>query len=372
MTWELDGKPLHRILITRLRYLGDIAMSSVVWRALKQGDPDLHIGYLCEDTHAPLLQGEPDLDRLHVLNVKRRGADAAARGTHRHEITGAGTAGTILQLRRARYDLAVDLFFNPRSAWLLRLAGIGKRICGPAGGRTRLYTHCAVVDQADQAFTLAAPGGLGEHLSRLLPLRHSESGLNFRDWLLQEFPEALQPRLADPQWRKAAESANGILLIPGATWPTKQWPIEHWRALLDLLADGPDEIRILSSPAELNPAAQLAMTDLPPKVRVLPVLSLRDALSEVARASAVITVDGGLMHCAVALGKPVVGLFGPTSPAIWFPYAGDQRFKVLSTAPQCHPCDKLHCDAFICLPDLQPEVVARSLQDVRNSGVGPC
>ena len=79
MSWSLDGRPLRRVLVTRLRYLGDIAMSTVVPAVLRRGDPDLEIEYLCDAPYAPLLADHPQLAAVHALEVQRRGRDAAAR-----------------------------------------------------------------------------------------------------------------------------------------------------------------------------------------------------------------------------------------------------------------------------------------------------
>ena len=108
----------------------------------------------------------------------------------------------IRELAAARYDLAVDLFFNPRSAWLLRLAGIPRRIGGTRSrSRRRLYTHIAPAPTTEEAPGLhaVAGGALADHLSRLAPLRWQD-GRPFLRWLEDEIaPGTLAPRVARPQ-----------------------------------------------------------------------------------------------------------------------------------------------------------------------------
>ena len=238
MSWELGGRPLRRILVTRLRYLGDIAMSTVVLAALRRGDPDVELGFLCEEDFAALLAEHPDVQRLHLLRTRRGGADARARTRATFETGGAmGAFGTVVALRRARYDLAVDLFFNPRSAWLLRLAGIPRRIGGTTGSRRSLYTHVAVAPPpgGGAGFARLAPGGLGDHLARLAPLRHQPSGLPFLAWFADAFaPGELRPRVNAPTAAGTpvapllsvlgAGAGRYTLLAPGATWATRKWP----------------------------------------------------------------------------------------------------------------------------------------------------
>ena len=90
----------------------------------------------------------------------------------------------------------------------------------------------------------------------------------------------------------------------------------------------------------------------------LPLLELPEALDVIGRCRGLVTVDGGTLHVGVGLGRPTIGLFGPTDPRIWFPYQGEGPFEVLAEAPQCHPCDLHQCGNFICLPNLDPKKVA--------------
>ena len=378
MSWTLDGRPLHRILVTRLRYLGDIAMATVVLAALRRGDPALELGFLGEAAYAVLLRGHPDLARLHILATARRGADAAARtGQAAAGMDGGrsrGSLGVIAELRRARYDLAVDLFFSPRSAWLLRLAGIPARIGGTTSRSRRwLYTHEALAPgpAARPGLYAAAGGGLGDHLSRLAPLRHAD-GRPFLDWFEAVYPPGtLAPRVARPVPRPALLAALGelgppagpfTLLAPTATRATTAWPAGHWRALARELAGAGDMVVALSPPGASAADPALAAAIPPGRGGVLPPLALGEALAVVGLAARLVSVDGGIMHAAVAMGVPTVALFGPTDPALWFPYESLGPYRVLATRPTCHPCHRHACDAFVCLPDLAPARVLAALQ----------
>lgn len=369
MSWTLDGRPLRRVLVTRLRYLGDVVMSTVVIEALRRGDPSLEVDFLCEAAHAAVLVGHPGLTRVHALGVTRRGRDAAARKASLAPgaVSGRGTLATVAALRRRRYDLAVDLFFNPRSAWLLRFAGIPARIGGAtSSSRRRLYTHQALPPSpaAQPALYQLAGGGLGDHLSRLAPMRHE--GRPFLDWLLDPehrwhaIPRVQRPSPGPELTRLLVELGAGggyTLLAPGATWPSKEWPLAHWRRLAsDLAAEG--QVLVVMQPPGREDIAAAFLDVLPAgKGGVLPPLSLPDALCVVAAAGKVVSVDGGIMHAAVGMGVPTLALFGPTRPDLWFPYEGSGPFRVLATRPACHPCHRHACDQFICLPDLRPQDV---------------
>jgi heptosyltransferase-1 len=376
MSWRLGSEPVTRVLVTRLRYLGDVVMTTVVLDALHAGDPDLELGYLCEEAYAPVLAGHPALARVHALAVPRRGSDARARATAPAADAGLarrrGAVGTVLDLRRARYDLAVDLFFNPRSAGLLWAAGLPRRLAGPAGSRGWLYTHQSAAGQAQAHpdWARLAPGGLGDHLARLAPLTHVESGLDFLTWFLDRGQLArprLAPRVGAPARAAALLQAAGIpagvpflLLAPGATWASKQWPPDHWRALVaGLQSFWSGQVVVLTPPGgAVAPALPAGVGG------VLPPLPLTDVLDLLAASAGLIAVDGGVMHAAVGLQVPTLALFGPTDPRLWFPYEDSGPFRVLATRPPCHPCDRHACDAFICLPDLAPATVVAAARDL--------
>lgn len=368
MSWLLGGRRISRVLVTRLRYLGDVVMATAVVDALGRGDESLEIGFLCEEAHAPVLAGHPRISRVHALGVRRHGGDARAR-TDCGSREGRGTLAMVRELRRARYDAAVDLFFNPRSAWLLRLAGIPARLAGPAGSRRRLYTHCSAPGTATWPEELArlAPGGLGDHLSRLAPLVHAESGLPFAAWFGREGVRA-STRLA-PRGGDAAGQPRPLLLAPGATWPTKRWPQGHWCELAALLAARQGRpVRVIAPPGGASLAVAVAEGAAAAGVQALPELDLPEILDRLSGAAGLVTVDGGIMHAAVALRVPTLALFGPTDPGLWFPYETSGPYRVLATRPGCHPCDLHECPAFICLPDLRPGAVADLALDLFGSG----
>jgi len=351
-------------------------MSTVLVEVLRRGDPDLAIGYLCEEGFSPVLKGHPGIDRIHRLRTRRSGRDARAR--IREISTGEShpTVGMIRNLRKFRYDLAVDMFFNPRSAWLLKLAGISLRIGGTEKSRGRLYTHRALrrdIGEENPEFGNIAPGGLGEHLCRLGPLTHAETGLSFANWLPTQFsPGELKPTLNSGLAMSGQSTALGdlgivagdsyLLLAPCATWESKEWPRTRWEELISILGERADlPLVVMVAPGKEN--AWSGMAELIPENRggVLPSLPLPEVLSVTASASALVTVDGGIMHAAVGMGVPTLAVFGPTDPAIWFPYENLGPYRVLARRPHCHPCDLHECPAFICLPELEPDEVWRSL-----------
>ena len=367
---------MHRVLVTRLRYLGDVVMSTLVCDLLKAGDPSLEVDFLCETVHGPVLQDHPSIDGVHLLETRRRGMDARARVGGGGG--GRGSLATVRELRRRRYDLAVDLFFNPRSAWILRLAGIPERIGGTRSARRRLYTrsvHPPTAGDRREILTARVPGVLGDHVARLAPLEYGTARIPFLEWLAGLPGEGtliprLPRRIPSPQTRgelAAVGIGDGyVVAAPAATWPSKEWPREHWR---ELLAKLPGQVgcpvKVIVPPGRKD--SWLPVEPVQDLV-ALPPAPLERVLEVVGGAAGLVTVDGGVMHAAVAMGVPTLALFGPTDPGIWFPYADAGPYRVLATRPECHPCNLLDCDDFVCLPELGPSRVASAFLALLATG----
>ncbi|MEZ4389307.1 MAG: glycosyltransferase family 9 protein [Candidatus Krumholzibacteriia bacterium] len=214
-----------------------------------------------------------------------------------------------------------------------------------------------------------AGGGLGDHLARLSPLRHGDR--SFVDWFAAAAaadppaPKIVRPALAAATRGHLAQlgvqEGGFVLLAPAATWPSKEWPRDHWAWLVRALAAQGRATVVLQPPGRPD-LATLAEPGLPGGV--LPPLPLEQALQVVGAAAQVVSVDGGIMHASVGMGRPTVALFGPTDPALWFPYEACGPFRVLATRPPCHPCHRHTCDEFICLPDVAPAQVLVALADL--------
>mgnify|MGYP002641895247 CR=1 FL=1 len=357
-----------------------MVMATPLLEVLKKGDPDIYLGFLAEKGHGQVLKGHPFLDHLHLLEFKGRGAGAQARAAAAsdHLLRALSPMEMLSDLRGAGYDLAVDLFFNPRSAWLLGLSGIPKRISGTAGSRRFLYSHNVIPSLNPARFQelfYAAPGGMGEHLARLAPLFHVESGLDFVSWVLQQYPgKNLGPFLPRAYWASQVPqfvpgfekyiSDHPIILAPGATWNSKEWPFCHWEKLIeDLLKQSSKPILVIQPPGSGTSWGDLGLKIPSSRGGVLPVLNLETVFGLLSQAAMLVSVDGGVMHTGVGLGVPTIGLFGPTDPNLWFPYANAGPFRVMTSRAHCAPCNLHQCDKFICLPDLKPDrVLARCLE----------
>ncbi|MBN1884606.1 MAG: glycosyltransferase family 9 protein [Candidatus Krumholzibacteriota bacterium] len=336
----MDGPDLlsaraPRILVTRLRYLGDVILSIPAVDALRECRPDADIHYLAERPHHEILESHPFLDGVIPLDPGI-----------------AGTMRAVRILRRMRFDAAIDLFYNPRSANLLRLAGIPVRVGGGRRWRRRLYTHVVAKPPAD-------PSAVSHHLRFVEALGCAAA------WRLPRVHLREEERLGGARLLERTIGGGGegpvIAVHPGGTWPAKRWPPERFAELARLAGCALDaRILVVAGPGEEQIAREAAGTE----GAVLPLQPIRTLAAVLSACDAVVCNDGGVMHLAVALGVPTVGIFGPTEPEIWFPYEGKGPFRLVTHRVACAPCHRHECDDRRCLDGIGPDEVFSALEEV--------
>lgn len=292
------------ILVSRLRFLGDVVLSTPLLDALRTNFPEASIEYLGCPPHVDVLERHPSVDRIHRLP-----ASASARAM----------VQTARALRARRFEVAIDLFGNPRSALLTAATGARVRVGPDRGLRARLYTHRRGRPQGDRS-------AIRHHLDKLVPLIGSEvAPTRPRLYVGEDEIRELRRRLG-------LSAGDRIALVhPGSTWPDKAWPHDRFTATIEWLHRRIDvPIGVLEPPGEEGLAlAVRAGTG----ARALPQLGVREVMALLTHTVLYVGNDGGILHAAVAMGVPSLGLFGPTEPDIWFPYAPFGPYRVV------HRCD---------------------------------
>lgn len=296
-----------RLLVTRLRYIGDVVLTLPLLRALRVAFPNAELHYLAEAPAIDVLQQHPDVDRLWT---HRRGARRGLR--------------TALALRRQRFAVSIDLFSNPRSALLVRCSGAPVRIGEGRRVRRHLYTHARTLPQGrsalQQHLDAAALLGASNQLTQA-PRIHLSPEERARGRERMDAGHAVQPR---------------VVVHLAATQPEKEWPPELAAEFVGRLLDSDHAVLLTTAPQRPEPTHAVAQRA--PRVRCLPILELRELLAVLAAADAVVGVDGGIVHCSVALHRPTLALFGPTDAAVWFPYEAFGPYRVLRAPGACGAC----------------------------------
>lgn len=354
-----------KILLVRLRLIGDVALTTPLLRALKRKYPDARLTYLVEPAAEPVVRGNPHLTNV-VVVPKRRGVARL-----RDDIAIAR------RLRRERYDVAVDLHGGPRAAWFTWTSGAPMRVGYTIAGRSWMYTHVVprAADEAPRAavvnqWDLLAPLGIEPPNPARDPLE------------MVEDPQAAAS--VDRRLREAHITAAHPLIAVhvSAGNPFRRWPRESFEALVVALARRDPSRRIVLTSGPSDAAAARAIADgaraaLGPMAATVPDIGEFD-LSElralVGRAAVYIGGDSGPLHIAGTTTTPIVALLGPTLPERSMPWRDPRWFaEAVDAGPlECRPCRQRECvpGDFRCLTHITAEQVAAAAERaLMGSGV---
>jgi len=300
------------ILVVRLGALGDLVHALPAVAALRAAWPEARIDWLVDGRYAALLELVPVVDRALVVGGP----------------TGRSVLSMIRQLRRTRYDLAIDFQGLLKSAALARSAG-ARETAGFIAGQLReplagaFYTRQVPADDSGHVVrkNLSLVEALGASVREVTsPLKVTASSV----------PGRVRQLL------KIEAGGRFAMLNPGAGWPNKQWPAERYgriaahlrarHAMPSIVTWGPRERALADQTVDASDGA----------AKAAPSTSVAD-LVELARAAAIVIAgDTGPMQLAAAVGTPVVGVFGPTNPLRNGPWSAADAWVSRFDDCECH------------------------------------
>ncbi|HSX38406.1 MAG TPA: putative lipopolysaccharide heptosyltransferase III [Chlamydiales bacterium] len=343
-----DLNDVKKILVVKLRHLGDVLLTAPVFRALKGAMPQAKIDVYIYKEALPMLDGHPDISRL--IGYDRNWKKGSFLSLIKHE------AALLWSIRKKGYDLAINLTEGDRGVFASLASGAKIRAGFRPKGKwqAKMLTHIAKDCSA---------------------LRHTvEKNLDvLRRIGIFPPPNAreLYFHVADAARAKAktlSENAPFILIHPTSRWRFKCPPVSHFRDLIkQLLKDG-NRIILTSGPDlfEMKMVQEIAegldVTNLGGQISLKELGALID-LSEL-----LICVDSVSAHLASALKKPVVVLFGPTSEITWGPWQNPYA-RVVALQKSCRPCYLDGCGGSKrsdCLDALPVEDVLREIHRLRD------
>jgi heptosyltransferase-1 len=306
-----------RLLVVRLGAMGDILHALPAVTALRLAHPNWIIDWVVEPGWRGLLaapgstgrgSAQPVVDRLHFAPTKKWREVPLRRET-------VGEVQALRsQLRSVGYDAVIDLQGGLRSAVVARMAGCPRVIGEDAPRETaarwlfseRITTHGAHVIEQDVELASAIAGDTLTPVTPMLPI----------DPAAEAWCDAL---LASSGTRPVA------LINPGAGWGAKVWPVERYAAVARGLIERGFRVLVNAGPREEMMADVIVKGTSGASI---PLSTTLDQLIAVTRRTALcIAGDTGPLHLACALGRPVVGIYGPTDPSRNGPFG--TRFKVL-------------------------------------------
>ena len=354
---------MNKILLVRLRLIGDVVFTTPVVRALKRRFPRAHLTYLVEPAAAPIVRHNPHLDDVIVL-PKRSGL-----ARWRDDLAAAR------RLRAERFDVAIDLHGGPRSAFLTWASGAPMRIGYTIQGRSWMYTH--VVPRAPD---LTPRHSVVNQWDLLAPL-----GIAACDPARDAVEMVEEPAAATSVDRRMHElgitPAHEIVVVHvSAGNPFRRWPADAFVELVVRLAQADPIRRILltSGPSDSKAAGEIAAAArarLGPaahQVPESPEFDLAELRALVARATVYIGGDSGPLHVAGTTATPIVALLGPTLAERSMPWRDPRSFaEAVDAGPlPCRPCHQRTCEPgdFRCLTSITADRVIEAAERAMRAG----
>ncbi|MBI3716546.1 MAG: lipopolysaccharide heptosyltransferase I [Betaproteobacteria bacterium] len=309
-----------RVLLVKLSSLGDVIHNLPVATDLAQALPGIEIDWLTEAPYADLVALHPAVRNVypvHLRHLKKHWWSAAAWHEWQADRRRVGVQ---------TYHLVLDTQGLVKSAWVARWAG------APISG----YAAASAREPLAARF-YAQRFDVPRDLHAVVRNRQLAAQA-FGYELTKEIDYGLRAAPPAPNWLPATPFA---VFLHGTSRADKLWPQAHWIALgRELNARGMQVLLPWGSAAERAVAENLAGAI--PQASVAPAMSLVEAAGMLSRAAAVIGVDTGLAHLAVALQRPTVGIYLTTSPRLTGLAGGANAVNLgdgSPAQPDCPPVD---------------------------------
>lgn len=334
-----------RILIVKLSSIGDIIHTLPSLAAIRQQLPEAEISWAVERRSAEILRGNPMIDNLIEVDTR------SIRGTAIID----ELAKQVRDIRKFKYDVALDFQGLLKSAMITKISGAGRRVG---------FSKKDLREPAGRMFlteTVSIPE-MTHVIRKNLMLAESAFGIEVPEYAF-EFPIFTD--------REHAEEAAGIIdqageqfaiLNPAGGWVTKLWHAEKFGGLADLIweAYGIKSV-VVTAPSEMGLAERAQLASKSGKL-LLAQPSLKGFYELAKQAHIYVGGDTGPTHLAIAAGTPVVGIFGPTE---WWRNGSPnpEDICVERTDIGCRvDCHRRTCSNWICM-DIDVETMFAAVKE---------
>ena len=398
----MNFKGIEKILIIKLRHIGDVLLSAPVFRALRDNFPDAHISVLVNKGTEKVLTGNPFINEIMVFerDIKKMN----------HFKKYAEELSFLRCIQKKRFDMTIDLTGGDRAAIISFISGARYRLGWKSKkgfiGKRYLYTHLSEPDRKShmvlQNLDIIRQFGIGTS-NFSIDFHVSETDRLFIKKILEENNIPLHPPLS----KGGQRGVKVVHVHPTSRWLFKCWKDEYMAEIITWLVEQGMKVVVTSSPdkKEMDKAKRilsLVSEFTHPHIPPLPrggmgwVIDLcgETTIKQLATISEVsdlfFGVDSAPMHIAAAVGTPVIAIFGPSGAFHWGPWDNNQSTEnktqksekapypnrngfqtfgmhtVIQRDWECIPCGKDGCNGSKksrCLEDIRAEEVKKILAE---------
>ncbi len=337
-----ENSNIKKILILQTAFIGDVILTLPLIQEVKEFFPNTEVHFVTIPVSKNIVETHPQISALHIFD--KRGED---RGI-------SGLFNFAAKLRKQSFDIALVPHRSLRSALLVYLAGIPRRIGFNQSAGFYLLTervkYKQYIHESERNLHLLKAIRSEYSPAKVLPVispDNEDIGI-VSEWLYTNFKK---------------EQNNIIALAPGSVWPTKRWPAEYWGTLADFLIEKKYQVVLIGGKKDeyLLDLIGSMMKNRGIK-SAFGLFSLRQSAELIRRCRLLISNDSAPTHMGVAVKTPVLTIFGPTIPAFGFyPYGRFDRIAEKRDL-NCRPCsihggNKCPRKHFRCMLELKPDLV---------------
>lgn len=315
-------QPDCKILVIRLRSIGDVALNTPVLENIKANLPGCRLSSLVERPCDAVLRGNPFVDEIIVREGKTSPQKNAALKIARE-------LKFFIELRRRKFDMVLDFHGGPRAALTAFLSGARWKMGHKESPRRWAYN--LFVETPNTGGRLHT---VKEQLSKLAFLGFRIVTETPRVWILEEEREAMRLTLEEAGM---GENKPYAVIHPGVLKPHQRWQPEKMARIADYIQQECGlGVVFASAPEQISQVGEIVRFMRSEAHSLAGKTSLRQLMALLAGARFVVCHNGGQMHLAAAAGTPVFALFGPSSPDIFGPVG--KGHKVFYKNLPCSPC----------------------------------
>jgi lipopolysaccharide heptosyltransferase II len=333
---KIDPSDLNKILLIRLRRIGDIVMTTPAVGCLRQTFHQAKLTYLVESPYMELVEGHPDLDQIWVLPPHANISEFFF---------------LIRKIKQAGFDAVIDFHGGPRAAWITLFSGARWKI-----GYHVKYKHFIYDWTLPRGLESGPVHSVINHVNLVSLLgnrKETISRLNIAP------PRRLERQKVDSFIQNARISEKQLIALHIAAGNRfRDWGENNIIQLCEKLCARPDTaVVMVGGQEDLHAAERIAANIGNRLFSLVNGLNLRELAALIDRSALFIGPDSGPMHVAATTDTPIITYFGPTLPAHFSPWRS--RHTILQIQLECRPCPQRKCihGDYRCIRSISPETV---------------
>ncbi|MCL5062371.1 MAG: glycosyltransferase family 9 protein [Nitrospirae bacterium] len=307
---------IKKILFIRRDNIGDLICTTPALHAVREKYPDAKIGILVNTYNADAVRNNSDIDEIYVYEKAKHAPDKNKFSVWWSNLK------ALLRIRKEQYDVAIGCgSYSPRLARYTFMTGAPARIGylpetidKSKSYNIPLHEQESPIHEVEKVFNLLSPLGINDTPSPLRIFPADDEIQKVKDFLNASGVKKEKPLVAFHISSRRHEN---------------RWPVDKFTELARLIISHYDaNILLLWSPgSEKNPyhpgddgKAEIIINSMKTNMVAYKTTQLKELIAALSLADIVVCCDGGAMHIAAALGKPIVTIWGSTDPNRWKPW----------------------------------------------------